>query len=214
MTGFGPAEIILVLGSYLIGAIPFAYIVTKLFMGVDIRTVGSKNVGFTNVYRTAGPGPGVLVLIGDIGKGAAAVWLARRMGGADWVLVMAGLLAVIGHSWTVFLSFHGGKGVATACGVLFSLMPYAGLVCLAVFLVALAFSRMVSLGSIAAAASLPLIYLALSFIQGLPVRPAFLTFCVVVSTLVLLRHRANIARILSGNENKFDFKPERGGGKS
>lgn len=212
--GFGPMEIVLVLGSYLIGAIPFAYIVTKLFMGVDIRTVGSKNVGFSNVYRIAGPGPGVLVLIGDIGKGVAAVWLARRMGGADWILVLAGLLAVIGHSWTVFLSFHGGKGVATACGVLFSLMPYTGLVCLAVFIVGVAFSRMISLGSIAAAGSLPFAYLALSLLQEQTVRPAFLTFCLITSSLVVLRHRGNIARILTGTENKFDFKPERGGSES
>lgn len=212
--GFGPNEIILVLGSYLIGAIPFAYIVTKLFMGIDIRTVGSKNVGFSNVYRIAGPGPGVLVLIGDIGKGAAAVWLARRMGGADWVLVLAGLLAVVGHSWTVFLNFKGGKGVATACGVLFSLMPVEGLLSVAIFVTMVGFSRMISLGSIVAAATLPFVHIFASLMRGSAISPAFLAFCVITATLVLVRHRANFTRILSGTETKFEFRPERGGSES
>ncbi|NNE06995.1 MAG: glycerol-3-phosphate 1-O-acyltransferase PlsY [Gemmatimonadetes bacterium] len=212
--GFGPSEIILVLGSYLIGAIPFAYIVTKLFMGIDIRTVGSKNVGFSNVYRIVGPGPGVLVLIGDIGKGALAVWLARRMGGADWVLVLAGLLAVVGHSWTVFLSFKGGKGVATACGVLFSLMPVEGLVAVGIFVTLVALSRMISLGSMVAAATLPFVHIFASLMRGTPISTAFLAFCVITAALVLVRHRANFTRILSGTETKFEFKPERGGGES
>lgn len=214
MTGFGPMEIVLVLGSYLLGAIPFAYIVTKFAMGIDIRTVGSRNVGFTNVYRTAGPGPGILVLIGDIGKGAAAVWLARRLGGTEWVLVIAGMLAIIGHSWTVFLNFQGGKGVATACGVLFSLMPLEGVVCLALFIAVVAFSRMVSLGSVVAAAALPFVHMAVSFARDVPVPPAYFFFCVLVAALVLVRHRANLARIAAGTENKFRFRPERRGGES
>ncbi|MCP5116028.1 MAG: glycerol-3-phosphate 1-O-acyltransferase PlsY, partial [bacterium] len=145
----------ILLAAYLIGSIPFAWIAGRMAR-IDIRAVGSGNIGASNVYRAVGPAAGILVLAADISKGVAAVWIARKWGGGgETILVLAGLAAIAGHTWTIFLHFRGGKGVATASGVLFSLVPMETSICLVLFLVCVAFGRMISLGSIVAAAALP-----------------------------------------------------------
>jgi len=144
--------------AYLLGSIPFGLLVAKVFGSEDVRKAGSGNVGATNVARVAGPLAGVLTLVLDAAKGSAAVWLAAHVSGeaAGW-MVLAGLAALIGHCFPVWLRFHGGKGVATAAGMFLMLSPLALLGSLLLFLVVVVLSRYVSLGSIAAAAAMPLL---------------------------------------------------------
>lgn len=140
-------------------------------------------------------------------KGAAAVWIARKWGnGGDLLLVLAGMGAIAGHTWTIFLGFRGGKGVATAAGVLFSLVPAETLICLVVFTICVAIGRMISLGSIIASAALPLTLLIGAQLTGNEARPVILWFTVIVALLVILRHRSNMGRIASGTEARFSFR--------
>ncbi len=194
------------IAAYLLGSISFAWLAGRA-AGIEIRDVGSGNAGASNVYRAVGPAAGVLVLLADIGKGAAAVWIAKRWGPpGDWPLLVAGLAAVAGHTWTIFLRFRGGKGVATAAGVLLSLAPLATLICIAIFVVSVAAGRMISLGSIVAAVSLPLVLLSTDRAAGGPGRPAVVVFSIAIALLVVWRHRSNIARIASGTEARFSFR--------
>lgn len=198
--------IAILLAAYLLGSIPFAWIAGTMAR-IDIRSVGSGNIGASNVYRAVGPAAGILVLFADIAKGAAAVWIARKWGGAgDMILVLAGMAAIAGHTWTVFLGFRGGKGVATAAGVLVSLVPAETLICVAIFLICVAIGRMISLGSIIAATALPLIILFGGHLRGSEARPAILWFAVAAALLVIGRHRSNIGRIASGTEARFSFR--------
>jgi len=185
------------LAAYLLGALPFGYIVTWLVKRTDIRRYGSGNIGATNVMRLLGPAGGLLVLFLDALKGAVAVLLARAAGGGRELLLAAALLAMIGHSYPVFLKFRGGKGAATGIGVL---IPLTGLVTAAVLGVAaavIAATRYVSLGSIAGALSLPLFLYLFGF------EPVDLYFGGAAALLVLLRHRENIRRLLQGKEPKL-----------
>jgi len=202
--------------SYLIGSIPFGYVCVRVLKGVDIRTLGSKNVGATNVMRVAGVGLGLGVLVADVLKGAAAVilvggWLSARLTGPEitdaaaiYLKIAAGAGAVTGHTFTVFLRFRGGKGVATGLGVVLSLMPLAGLVALATFVVVVAVSRYVSLGSMLAA--VVLVIAEIRFLEEPFGADAPLAlFSAAVAALVILRHTSNIKRLLAGNENKLSL---------
>src|ERR1035438_10395994 len=144
--------------AYVIGSIPFGMLLAKMFGGVDVRQAGSGNIGATNVARVAGPFPGVLTLALDGVKGAAAVWLAARFtsDNAMWMIV-AGLAALVGHCFPIWLRFRGGKGVATAAGMFLALCWPAALGAIGIFLLVVVFSRYVSLGSVAAAAAMPLL---------------------------------------------------------
>lgn len=194
--------------AYLVGSIPSAFIVVRVFWRQDIRRLGSGNTGATNVLRVFGTAPGLAVLAMDIGKGALAVWLASLFIPAvwsetatDWVLVLATVAAVVGHSFSPFIGFSGGKGVATAAGALAVVGPKVWPVLLVVFLIAVGISRMVSVGSIAVAVAFPI-----SCSRIYPERVALLLLSLVMSGFVLWRHRGNMRRIAAGEEAKISFR--------
>lgn len=196
--------------SYLLGSIPTAYLLGKIFQGIDIREHGSKNVGATNAFRVLGKGPGAIVLAIDIIKGLAATTLVADFLGLDRVTarILLGVTAVIGHNWTVFLEFRGGKGIATSLGVLIGLTVKIASIrpvlfmTLAIWLVVFLSTGFVSLSSIIAAVFLPLLMVMLN--QSFPLIVLGVVFCV----FVVLRHRPNIKRLLSREEAqvKFPFK--------
>ena len=192
------------IAAYFLGSIPTGFVLAKALKGIDIREHGSGNTGATNVFRTVGKGAGIVSLVVDLLKGAAAVllmrWIAARFGLAaewqPWTFVAAGLLAVIGHSKSVWLGFSGGKSAATGLGVLLALAWPVGLSVAAVFGVTLAISRTVSVGSIAAA-------LSAAIFMGVMGQP--LAYCLVAiagGLYVVLRHRSNISRLIAGTEPK------------
>jgi glycerol-3-phosphate acyltransferase PlsY len=190
-------SILTVLGAYLIGAIPFGWILGRWAGGMDVRNVGSGNIGATNVARTLGAWAGVLTLGLDVGKGAGAVWGAGFLTGQSEVAMAAGLAAIVGHVYPVYLGFRGGKGVATGLGAFLVLEPMATLWAAVVFLGAVAVSRRISPGSILAAASLP----AILYFRG--AAPALTFSGLLSSTLIILRHGENIRRIVAGTEPKL-----------
>ncbi|MGB9661079.1 MAG: glycerol-3-phosphate 1-O-acyltransferase PlsY [Moorellaceae bacterium] len=182
--------------GYLLGSVPTAYVVARYLKGWDIRRYGSGNIGATNAFRTMGTGPGLLVLVIDMLKGTIPVLIGRAVGG-EWLAVLAGLAAMAGHSWSIFLSWQGGRGVATAAGVFLALAPAALFWALLIWLAVLLTTRYVSLSSILAAIAAPLLVLVfhLSF-------PCFL-FALLAATLIVYRHRPNIKRLLAGKEPKL-----------
>jgi glycerol-3-phosphate acyltransferase PlsY len=191
--------------SYLLGAIPFGFLLAKIFGGADVRKAGSGNIGATNVSRVAGPLAGILTLVFDAAKGSAAVLLAAHLtdNSALW-MVVAGFLALIGHCYPVWLNFRGGKGVATAAGVFLVLSPAAMFSALAIFILVVIAWRFVSLGSLAAAASIPLLMYFLWAPHHAP--PLAVTFgSLAISTLVIYKHDANVQRLVEGTETKFSF---------
>ena len=197
--------------AYLIGSIPFGMLLAKLFGGVDVRKAGSGNIGATNVARVAGPLPGILTLVLDGVKGAAAVWLAARFANesALWMTV-AGLSALLGHCFPVWLRFRGGKGVATAAGMFLALCWPAALGAIGVFILVVLFSRFVSLGSVSAAAAMPLLIYLLWAPHHAP--PPAITFgAFAAAMLVVYKHDANIQRLVEGREPKFSFGKNKDG---
>ncbi len=195
--------------AFSLGAIPFSWIIGRILQGVDIRSTGSGNVGATNLARAIGFGPGVAALLLDAAKGVAAVLFARWMAGsgqeASMLPALAGALAVIGHNFTPFLRFKGGKGVATGAGVFGALAPLALVTAVVVFLSIVLTSRLVSLGSVAAAAALPLAVLLIY--DSTPVTVAAFG----VAALVVLRHRGNLLRIRRGTEDRITDTDKRTG---
>lgn len=194
--------------AYALGSIPFAVIVGKIFWGEDIRDLGSGNAGATNVLRVFGPAPGFGVLGLDAAKGAAAVALASVLApaqwgatGRDWMLIAAAFVAIAGHSFSPFLGFSGGKGVATAAGGILIVAPTAVAILAVTFVIVVAIWKMVSLGSVVIAAVFPFLMAALY-----PSHPALTFFAGVAAVLVIWRHRANIGRIIHGEEAKITFK--------
>ena len=185
--------------SYLIGSIPFGYIIAKS-RGVDIRQHGSGNIGSTNVWRTLGPLPGALSFAGDAGKGFAAVWLGRYAGGMEGAELLTGLAAITGHSWPVFLKFRGGKIIATGAGVILALSPMTILILLVVWLAVLGLFRYVSLSSICAAVAVPISLYAL----GSGWKYTF--FGALVALFAVYKHIPNIKRLLQGQEFKVGTK--------
>lgn len=181
--------------AYLIGSIPFALLVTRRW-GADLRQVGSGNLGAANVMRASGITAGVLVAALDMAKGAASVWLAARVSDGAELPAMAGLAAIIGHIYPVWLRFRGGKGVATACGVFSMLTPLAVPPALAIFTAAVWMTKYISLGSVLATLALPPIAYAL----GSPA-PAVLA-AAVASAVIVFRHRSNVLRLRTGTERR------------
>ena len=194
-------EAVITILSYLIGSIPTGFILGKA-AGVDVRTAGSGNIGATNVARVMGKGSGVLTLIADVAKGLLPALAARQMAFSDTAVAVVGAAAFLGHLFPVFLKFRGGKGVATACGVLLALAPQAMWVPLVVFIAAVAVSRRVSLGSICAAVAAPLALWFFSYPMPLTALAALL------GAFVIARHRANIKRLLAGSEPRLGERVE------
>jgi glycerol-3-phosphate acyltransferase PlsY len=191
--------------AYLLGTIPFGLLLGKVFGGADVRKAGSGNIGATNVARVAGPVAGIFTLALDAAKGAAAVWLAGRFANdsATWMTI-AGLAALLGHCFPIWLGFRGGKGVATAAGVFLALCPLALLGSLTLFILVVVFWRYVSLGSIAAAAAIPILVYFLWAPHHAP--PLIVTFgALAAALLVVYKHDANIQRLVEGREPRFSF---------
>jgi glycerol-3-phosphate acyltransferase PlsY len=194
----------LLVGAYLVGAIPWSWLVVRWKTGQDVRQIGSGNVGATNAMRAAGRAAGVLALLLDIAKGVVPVLVARALDAPPLVVSCAAALAVLGHMYPVWLGFHGGgKGVATAAGALGALAPLPALLCAIVFLVVTALSRYVSLGSIAALVSFPLLVMALASRGDAPHDRAFLLSSALVPALSVWKHRGNIRRLRAGTERRL-----------
>lgn len=192
--------------AYLLGSIPFGLLIVKTASGRDIRETGSGNIGAANVARNAGPVAGALTLLLDAGKGYLAVWLAGRLAGGNIrMMTLAAVLAVVGHIFPVWLSFRGGKGVATGLGAFLPICWEAMVAGVVLWLIVVAFWRYSSLGSIVAAAAMPVLVYVLYAPGHAP--PEFVTLgTIVVSLLILGKHRANIERLIAGKESKLKFK--------
>ena len=183
-------------GAYLVGSVPFGYLIGRM-RGVDVRTVGSKNIGATNVYRTVGKSWGLLAFLCDFLKGLLPTLSAMRWGGEANLPVCVGLACVVGHTLTVFMRFRGGKGVATAFGMMIALVPYPTLAAFAVFVVTVWLSHYISLGSILAAATL------CALVWVFPATQVVRWVVTAIAAFVVLKHRSNIARLAKGCENKI-----------
>ena len=197
------------LAAYVLGSIPFGVLLTRLFGGGDVRKSGSGNIGATNVARVAGTLPGMLTLLFDVAKGAVAVWLAGRVSNesAAWMMI-AVLAALLGHCYPIWLKFRGGKGVATAAGAFLVLCPAALLGSVILFLLVVFFWRYVSLASISAAASMPLLIYILWAPHHAP--PLIVTFgALAAAAIIVYKHDANIQRLVQGEEPKFSFGKKR-----
>jgi len=210
--------------SYLIGSIPTSLIISRAAKGIDIREHGSGNAGGTNVMRVLGWKHGLLVILLDAFKGVLAVIVVARLHYGsmpfenatpfdDFTLVqiIAGISAVIGHIWTVFAGFKGGKGIATALGMLLMIVTVDMLIAIGVFILVVTFSRYVSLGSLAAAVAVPLTLIVREnvFNVDIPNYSTLLPFLIFVTLLVIFTHRKNVVRLLNGNENKISFSKKK-----
>lgn len=207
--------IIIAVIAYLIGSINFSIILSKRMAGFDIREKGSGNAGTTNMLRSVGKKAAVITLICDILKGVVSILIAVLAGkivkNLDNALLvqLAGIFVIIGHTFPVFFKFKGGKGIATALGVLLMINWQIGLICLIFALVLMALTKMVSVGSIAAAILFPIL---VAFIDQNYIVPtsnsnwSYLVFSIIVALLVIFNHRANVQRILNGTENRLSFK--------
>lgn len=195
-------------GAYLIGSIPTAYLMGRVLKGIDIRGHGSGNVGATNVMRVLGTQAGAATLAIDLLKGYLVVGLLAPLACPDPSRLPAarilGCVAVVaGHNWMIFLRFSGGKGVATTAGALLAMMPLVAVSIFGIFAVVVALTRYVSLGSIAAGVCIPVF----AWAYGQP--PAYLWFAAALAAALILKHRANISRLLAGTEKKLGSRTER-----
>jgi glycerol-3-phosphate acyltransferase PlsY len=186
--------------AYLLGSIPFGYLLVRIFRKQDIRATGSGNIGATNVARSGAKGLAIATLLLDLGKAFIAVKIAQHIAPANYDLaVAAAVAALLGHCFPVWLGFHGGKGVASALGVFLALTPASALALLMIFIVIFAFTRYVSLASIIAAAAFPIFGF-----YFVPFRtPIVIAGFLFIPLLIILKHHQNIRRLLSGNENRF-----------
>lgn len=201
--------IVVIVAAYLLGSIPFGYLIVRLRAGADVRETGSGGTGATNVSRRAGKLAGVLTLVLDAAKGAAAVvlasWLLTSNYGLNWFVVGAALAAILGHCFPIWLGFRGGKGVATGVGVFLVLAPLAVGCAAIVFLVTVWLTRYVSLASIIATAALPLlVVLQHFFLKPLQGFQYVMSVAVIGGVLIIIMHRANISLLLDGTENRFN----------
>ena len=198
------------IAAYFLGSIPFGLLLTKAFGHGDVRKVGSGNIGATNVARAAGLLAGVSTLLLDLAKGAAAVLLAEKLssGSATWMMIAA-FAVLLGHCFPVWLKFKGGKGVATAAGVFLVLSSLACLAAVVLFILVVLLWRYVSLGSVSAAAAMPLLIYLLWAPRHAP--PLAVIFgAVAVALLIIYKHRGNLQRLLEGTEPKFSFSKYKG----
>lgn len=207
--------IIVAIISYLIGSIMFSVIFTKKIAGFDVRTRGSGNAGSTNVLRTAGKKVAIITLICDILKGVIAVLIGYIVGKltkasvetSQMLILTAGVMVVLGHTFPIFFKFKGGKGVATSLGVLLMINWKIGLICLVFALLIMAVSRMVSLGSISAAILFPVLCIFIN--ENYLIKSnhfGYILFGIILCLLVVFNHRSNLKRIINGKENKLSFK--------
>ena len=203
--------------AYLLGAIPFGMIVSKLMAGVDISKHGSGNIGGTNVYRTLGTKAGAIVVVLDLAKAIAAVLLPWLIIGKDalliaginvdwhWGQVLAGLMVMVGHNWSVYIKFHGGKGVATYFGSWFAMYWPAAVVGGIILILTVLRSRYMSLGSILAAFGILCLFIILTVFHSWP--PIYLVYSFIAAGLIVYQHRANINRLQSGTESRLNVPP-------
>ncbi len=198
-----PAGIFIALFGYLLGSVPTGILLTRLFSKVDPRNTGSKNIGATNIYRTAGKTLGILTLVGDILKGAIPIWMAilwsqhDLWGIADLWIAIAGLSPILGHVFPIFLGFKGGKGVATALGTYLVISPISVLIEALFFTLIVWKWRIIALGSIISALTIPIL-IALFRNERI-----YFVLSGVIAALILYRHQSNIARLIQGTENKW-----------
>lgn len=210
--------------SYLVGSIPNSILISKLVRGIDIRNYGSGNAGGSNVFRVLGWKWGILTILLDALKGAIAVILVARFyldrfpfnnvtpfDDFTLVQIICGVAAVIGHVWTLFAGFKGGKGIATGLGVLIMIVTVDMALALGVFFLVVGFSRYISLGSLAAAVSVPLIMIIRENIFNVDIRGyhTILPFAILLALFVIYTHRSNIERLLQGNERKVSFSKKK-----
>ena len=202
-----PVAVIFLPFAYLLGSIPFGYLIVKLREGRDIRASGSGNIGATNVARTAGPVAGVVTLLLDLAKGYAAVWLVGSLTKQHVAsMVAAAMVVVLGHMFPVWLKFKGGKGVATGVGAFVLICWEAVAGALLVWIVVVAIWRYVSLGSIIAAASLPLLTYGL-YAARTEVQPTAVSIgTTLMAAMIIMKHKENIGRLVAGNENRLKLK--------
>lgn len=188
---------VMAVGAYLIGSIPFGIVVSKALGTIDPRTAGSQNIGFTNVLRVSGATAGAFTLIGDGGKGWLVAWLATRMVDNEPAVLLIASAAVIGHLYSIFLCFSGGKGVATAIGAVTGMAPWVGVIVLGLWLLAVGATRISSMGALVAFTGLPFV----AFAVGRSWE--FILCILVMSVLILARHRENIGRMVTGTEPRI-----------
>jgi glycerol-3-phosphate acyltransferase PlsY len=193
---------LIVVTSYLLGSVPFGYLLVRIFRGEDVRTSGSGNIGATNVSRKS-PALGILTLLLDAVKGTAAVWIAYAIAPTYPLMSLAALCAVLGHMFPVWLKFRGGKGVATGLGSFVVIAPKAVLVAVGIFIAVVVIFRYVSLGSIVAVAFFPLLVYEMHAYGNAPMALALMA---ATSLLITARHHQNIRRLLAGTENRAGVK--------
>ncbi len=203
MTG----NVLAIVLGYLIGAIPMGVILGKLLKGIDIRDYGSGKIGTANVTRSLGVKAGVFVLLFDMGKGVAATYVGRNLGDSTVVEVLAAMAAVAGHNWSVFIRFHGGRGVSTGLGALFAMVPPWAAGALGTGLLVIGATRYVSLGSMAGALFAAVALLPLAITGHAPWQ--YFAYASVVTSLIVFQHRDNIARLRRGEERRLGHKAER-----
>lgn len=207
------AYIIIAIIAYLVGSINFSIIISKRMAGFDVREKGSGNAGTTNMLRSVGVKAAAITLLCDILKGVVVILIAILIGnivdGLDDALLvqLAGIFVIIGHTFPIFFGFKGGKGIATSLGVLLMINWQIGLICLVFALILMAITRIVSVGSIAAAILFPVLVIFIGQNYIVPVNNwSYLIFSIIVAVLVLFNHRENLKRIFTGKENKISFK--------
>lgn len=199
------------LACYAFGAIPFGLIIGKLTRGIDIRSFGSGNIGASNVLRTLGPGPAFLVFALDTAKGWGAVALCGKLGLSEHWVVTGALLSVLGHTFSVFLNFRGGKGVATSLGVIFGLNPVIASIALGAWAVILGITRYISVASIIASVSVPV---QMVFWRAMDVPVSYQALAGVAALAIVLKHIPNVKRLIAGTEPRIGQKVDlpKGGG--
>lgn len=190
--------------GYLLGSIPSSFIMAKMLRGIDLRDYGSGNLGAANTFRILGAKAAVPVLIIDIGKGFLAVKLVSMAGIDNFAFIaLAALMAILGHNYSVFVRFSGGKGVGTTTGAFLAIVPVAVLICLLLWLTLLLTTRIVSLASIAASIALPLAVLVSKYYMGRDINILAVALSVIVSVVVVYKHRSNIQRLRNGTEKRI-----------
>lgn len=193
--------VLAVVSAYLLGSIPFGYLIVKLKLGQDVRETGSRSIGATNVLRTAGRAGGILTFLLDVAKGFVAVIIAKMLvPGHHWIIAFASLAAIFGHVFPLFLNFKGGKGVATGVGVFLAIFPQGVVMVLVLFVIVVVLWRYISLGSIIATSAFPFLvyFMGHSTLSSPIILATFLG-----AALIVTKHHENIRRLLQGTENKF-----------
>ncbi len=208
--------LLIIILSYFVGSFPTSIIVGKVLRGIDIRDHGSGNAGGTNVFRVLGWKPGIFVMAFDMFKGFAATFWISQIAftslplGHELVQIIAGCAAIVGHIWTIFARFRGGKGVGTAAGMLLALYPLALSICVVVFAIVLFSTHIVSVSSISAALTLPVVLTIFRYVLHRDVATSLYILGFFAAGLIIFTHRANIKRLLNGTENRFGKKKQEG----